>query len=162
MCFEGLCVWIESALGSAISDQMDDEVEQNKAPQTPGDEVAAKQTPRVLVHCLQGQSRSGAIIVAYLMRARSIEYDTALSLARKYRPMIDPNSGFGDQLRLWRQLQYSIFTKAGYGNDGCVETKQEYEDWKSNRGVLLTRDEQEKQKALLQDMVGLVATFDKT
>ncbi|KAF2182468.1 hypothetical protein K469DRAFT_478194, partial [Zopfia rhizophila CBS 207.26] len=52
-------------------------------------------------HCLQGISRSGAVIVAYLMRKLEIDYPTALVLVRKYRDVVNPKEGFEKKLQHW-------------------------------------------------------------
>ena len=126
MSLEGLCAWVNHALRTAPRE------------------------PQVLVHCKQGTSRSGAVIVALLMRSQSIDYESALALVRKSRASIAPNSGFADQLRLWDKLGYSI--SEGVGGDGPRRTKPEYEDWRRDRGILLTRDEQAKQEAVARAM----------
>jgi protein-tyrosine phosphatase len=53
----------------------------------------------VFVHCDAGMSRSGSVIVAYLMASRSLSYVEALREARKARACIAPNPGFAEQLR---------------------------------------------------------------
>jgi hypothetical protein len=135
MCLEGLNGWIENALNSGAGKHV------------------------VLVHCLQGQSRSGAVVVAYLMRALSFDYDAALSLARKYHAASAPNPGFADQLRLWQELQYSIFISVPGGEGGGMETKAEYEAWKDGRGVLLSRLQEERSRALMKQVASMAALF---
>lgn len=57
---------------------------------------------RVLVHCAGGHSRSGATVVAWLMRRRDLrDADAALELARARRPVVKPIPGFVDQLHAW-------------------------------------------------------------
>lgn len=170
MCLEGLCAWIEHSLnpstaaiapngGEATRDigppytiQTDD-----ASPSMTGGRIAqdcvyspaAVHGPKVLVHCSQGISRSGAVITAYLMKTLSLDYDSALSRAQKYRPVVMPNSGFADQLRLWGQLQHCIFT---HNIGGKATTKSRYENWKADRGVLLTKAELERQQVLMERM----------
>eukprot|EP00929_Paragymnodinium_shiwhaense_P074371 TRINITY_DN38056_c0_g1_i1.p1 TRINITY_DN38056_c0_g1~~TRINITY_DN38056_c0_g1_i1.p1 ORF type:complete len:222 (-),score=15.83 TRINITY_DN38056_c0_g1_i1:152-817(-) len=65
-------------------------------------ESAARLNPtrsNVLVHCVSGISRSGAMVVAYLMATTGICYDEALAQVREKRPVVSPNSGFQAQLR---------------------------------------------------------------
>jgi len=52
-----------------------------------------------LIHCYQGVSRSGAILLAYLIKYHNMDVDEALHYARKYRAMISPNTGFTNQLK---------------------------------------------------------------
>lgn len=53
----------------------------------------------VYVHCDGGVSRSGSIIIAYLMASRGLCYDDAYMSARKVRACIRPNEGFERQIR---------------------------------------------------------------
>ena len=53
----------------------------------------------VLVHCVQGVSRSASIAIALLMRDRQISYDEALSLVKAKRAVVNPNSSFVAQLK---------------------------------------------------------------
>ncbi|KNC49746.1 uncharacterized protein AMSG_11932 [Thecamonas trahens ATCC 50062] len=46
---------------------------------------------RVLVHCLRGVNRSGAIVVSYVMRALGLGYDDALARVRACRPSVQPD-----------------------------------------------------------------------
>jgi tetratricopeptide (TPR) repeat protein len=61
---------------------------------------AISQNGRVLVHCNAGVSRSGAIVVGYLMSTQHLSYEQALAQARKAREWIKPNIGFETQLRV--------------------------------------------------------------
>ncbi|CAG9323763.1 unnamed protein product [Blepharisma stoltei] len=54
---------------------------------------------RVFVHCDAGASRSGSIIVAYLIGKHAILFEEALEIARSRRACISPNPGFERQLR---------------------------------------------------------------
>ncbi|KAF1846858.1 phosphatases II [Cucurbitaria berberidis CBS 394.84] len=128
MSLEGLCVWIDNAIATAHE-------------------------PRVLVHCVEGRSRSGAIVVALLMRSHSLEYEEALALAQLSRRVITPNSGFADQLRLWKIMEYSILEMDHVGK---WTTKLQYEEWKASRGVLYTKDEEMKQEATRKRMADMV------
>lgn len=51
----------------------------------------------VLVHCIEGKSRSGAIVVAYYMWRNGWTYDVALSFVSEQRAVIS-NPGFVQQL----------------------------------------------------------------
>jgi dual specificity phosphatase 12 len=57
----------------------------------------------VLVHCVSGISRSGACVIAYVMKSRRLTYDQALELVRSRRAVVHPNSGFQAQLRLYQE-----------------------------------------------------------
>jgi hypothetical protein len=54
----------------------------------------------VLVHCDAGVSRTGSVIIYYLMRKYNISYDEAFKYATSKRPCISPNNGFELGLRL--------------------------------------------------------------
>ena len=45
---------------------------------------------QVMVHCVSGISRSPAVVVGYLMHTYGLDYDGALSLVRKSRPIANP------------------------------------------------------------------------
>lgn len=53
----------------------------------------------VLLNCWMGYSRSGTALVAYFMVRHRLGVLEALGLARHFRPMITPNSGFMKQLK---------------------------------------------------------------
>lgn len=133
---DGLCAWIEDALPSVLN--------QGSKPET---------APKMLVHCHQGISRSGAVVVTYMMRALSLDYEATLARARESRSIIAPNSGFADQLRLWHEMEYSIFMDSDHDADSLQrKTKPEYDEWKANRGVLLSKGEEEKHRILSREM----------
>ena len=56
-----------------------------------------------LVHCAMGISRSASMVLAYLMKYYGYSLNNALSLARSKRPIINPNTGFLEQLSTWEQ-----------------------------------------------------------
>ncbi len=53
----------------------------------------------VVCHCAQGKSRSGAVVVAYLMAKHKISFEEGLQLAKRSRALIEPNSNFAHQLK---------------------------------------------------------------
>ncbi|XP_029926967.1 dual specificity phosphatase DUPD1-like [Myripristis murdjan] len=65
---------------------------------------ALKQKGNVLVHCAMGLSRSGAIVLAYLMICQDLSLVEAIMAVRLNRD-IGPNCGFLEQLR---QLDLSL------------------------------------------------------
>jgi len=52
----------------------------------------------ILVNCAQGKSRSGTIVIDWLMRSRGHTFKQALAICRAQRPCVRPNSGFRHQL----------------------------------------------------------------
>ena len=53
----------------------------------------------VLVHCVQGVSRSATIVIAYLMKSKGVSLEKALKFVRKRRPIVRPNRSFMKQLQ---------------------------------------------------------------
>jgi protein tyrosine phosphatase (PTP) superfamily phosphohydrolase (DUF442 family) len=56
---------------------------------------------KVLVHCVEGKSRSAIVTAAYLVQKKRISADEALRLLRLARPIVSPNRGFVSQLRIF-------------------------------------------------------------
>ncbi|KAJ7128248.1 protein-tyrosine phosphatase-like protein [Mycena filopes] len=59
----------------------------------------------VLVHCLQGVSRSATVVAAYLMATHApwhgADTSAVIAFLRERRPVVQPNAGFVDQLALY-------------------------------------------------------------
>jgi hypothetical protein len=55
----------------------------------------------VFVHCRNGVSRSGMVVVAYLMALHGWSRDETLTFVRSRRPMVRPNPAFMRLLREW-------------------------------------------------------------
>jgi protein-tyrosine phosphatase len=58
---------------------------------------------RVLVHCIQGISRSVSLVLAYIIFTRKINYDDAFKLVQARRSIASPNLGFSIQLQNFYQ-----------------------------------------------------------
>jgi len=58
---------------------------------------------RVLIHCLQGVSRSATIAAAFVIKELSTTPQEAVKFIKQRRPSIKPNSGFMNQLESYRQ-----------------------------------------------------------
>lgn len=121
----------------------------------------------MLVHCTQGISRSGAVIVAYLMRTLRLPYSDALSLARASRRLITPNGGFEKQLRIWAFCEYEL-TVPGSGqltsaSGNVVEdtVKRPYVVWKRERDLLLKQGDEVVNKERVRGMVGVAAEMGR-
>jgi len=52
----------------------------------------------VLVHCMQGASRSATIVAAYLISYHNMSASEALSFMKKKRSCVNPNEGYRNQL----------------------------------------------------------------
>ncbi|TNV75357.1 hypothetical protein FGO68_gene13665 [Halteria grandinella] len=48
----------------------------------------------VFVHCSAGQSRSGSLVIAYVMKTHKLSFQEALNLVAVGRPCVAPNEGF--------------------------------------------------------------------
>ena len=58
----------------------------------------------VYVHCAAGVSRSGMVVVAYLMQRNHWSRDQALEFVREKRPQVRPNPAFMELLLEWERL----------------------------------------------------------
>ncbi|KAF8542296.1 protein-tyrosine phosphatase-like protein [Trichophaea hybrida] len=56
---------------------------------------------KVLVHCVEGISRSASIVIAYLMSERGMSFSQALRIVKRRRAVVSPNLGFIRQLSEW-------------------------------------------------------------
>lgn len=60
----------------------------------------------VLVHCMQGASRSATIVAAYLIKYHNMTADDALAFMKKKRSCVNPNEGYRNQLDMFeKQMQ---------------------------------------------------------
>lgn len=57
----------------------------------------------VFVHCFQGASRSGMVVVAYLMAEKGWSRDEAMRFVRAKRPGLRPNPAFVELLDQWER-----------------------------------------------------------
>ena len=55
----------------------------------------------VLVHCLEGKSRSVCVVLAYLVRRCGVAWDDALGRVLRARPCVDVFPLFLEQTRKW-------------------------------------------------------------
>jgi dual specificity phosphatase 12 len=67
----------------------------------------------VFVHCRRGICRSAVFCVAYLIEARNLPFDAALTLVKQKRPVCEINQGFADQLRAREAAQKPKVTGRG-------------------------------------------------
>ena len=59
---------------------------------------------KVLVHCAAGASRSATIVIAYMMWNKQKSYEEASKIVRDKRPIVYPNTGFREQLKIFEKL----------------------------------------------------------
>jgi atypical dual specificity phosphatase len=71
----------------------------------------------VLVHCIEGRSRSAALVMGYLIQIKGFTLKQAFFLLKKRRRMVLPNAGFMKQLiEIERQVHNGNTTlKLGFG-----------------------------------------------
>jgi len=81
------------------------------------DEARSSKGGAVLVHCAQGMSRSGTVVVGYLMWKERLSYVTALAHAQRARPVVEPNPGFALQLQDWEQSACELTRWTGWGQE---------------------------------------------
>ncbi|KAK6349259.1 hypothetical protein TWF730_010009 [Orbilia blumenaviensis] len=60
-----------------------------------------RQEGKILVHCLQGMSRSTSFVVAYLVWKNTVTVGNALEVVQEKRKKARPNAGFYRQLLEW-------------------------------------------------------------
>eukprot|EP01084_Bolivina_argentea_P186374 321272_1 len=65
----------------------------------------------VLIHCEQGRSRSGAMVIAYLMKKYKQSYPETLNKVLLHRKRVMPNIGFQIQLRTFGKYQWDTQLK---------------------------------------------------
>lgn len=62
----------------------------------------------VLVHCYFGVSRSATIVIAHFMKKYELNYYEASKKVKEKRSIIGPNPGFVSQLKLFKEMGYTI------------------------------------------------------
>lgn len=68
----------------------------------------ARKKGGVLVHCFAGQSRSAALVVAYLIAYEGLDLGAALHLIKQVRPCAQPNAGFMQQLHAYSHSKRDV------------------------------------------------------
>ncbi len=59
---------------------------------------------KILVHCKYGKSRSPAIVIAYIMQKFNVPFDKAYRFVKLKRPIIEPNPGFLEELKVYEKI----------------------------------------------------------
>eukprot|EP00163_Fabomonas_tropica_P031997 TRINITY_DN782_c0_g1_i3.p1 TRINITY_DN782_c0_g1~~TRINITY_DN782_c0_g1_i3.p1 ORF type:complete len:159 (-),score=32.97 TRINITY_DN782_c0_g1_i3:48-524(-) len=90
------------------------------------DDTGNEGSGAVLVHCMSGVSRSATLVVAYLIKYHSMMPQDAINHIRQTRRLVQPNSGFCEQLNAWG-LKHRVFVPPpviklpGHNNNGVEE-----------------------------------------
>ncbi|KAG0640667.1 protein-tyrosine phosphatase-like protein [Tuber brumale] len=69
-------------------------------------EALREEGNNILVHCYLGKSRSGGVVVAYVMKKQNIPLALAHAFVKSKRPLVHPNRAFRSQLELWGTSGY--------------------------------------------------------
>ncbi|KAL2844772.1 protein-tyrosine phosphatase-like protein [Aspergillus pseudoustus] len=158
---DGMLEWVHEAIGPNPSKEGGGGVECRT------DNPPAQTRGRVLVHCNQGISRSGSVIVAYIMRYLLLPYAAALTTARESRSLIMPNIGFEYQLRMWETCGFDVFlgeegqepeqNEPQEGEQRQRKKKPEYAAWKEEVAQIYNhqqyRDFQRAREELIRSLV---------
>ncbi|RKP19611.1 phosphatases II, partial [Rozella allomycis CSF55] len=70
--------------------------------------VLANTKNRLVVHCSAGISRSATIVIAYLMRYKTMKFDEAFEVLKRTHVVAHPNRGFTLQLKIYESLSCSF------------------------------------------------------
>lgn len=62
-----------------------------------------RQKTNVLVHCFAGVSRSGAMVIAYVMKTQKKSFIEAMAYVQQKRKVVTPNVGFCKQLKKYEE-----------------------------------------------------------
>ena len=60
--------------------------------------IVENRNTNVFVHCVHGMSRSGSVVVYYLMKEKGMRMQEGIEFIGKIREVINPNEGFRRQL----------------------------------------------------------------
>jgi len=58
----------------------------------------------VLVHCIQGKSRSATLVIAYLMWSQQMTFRDAMAIVKERRSLAEPNSTFKRELLEYEEI----------------------------------------------------------
>lgn len=79
--------------------------------------IVENRNTNVFVHCVHGMSRSGSVIVYYLMKEKGMRMQEGIEFIGKIREVINPNEGFRRQLM---EKEKEIFGEANVVKEGNV------------------------------------------
>ena len=108
--FDETYKFIDNALKMNNNNDNDIESDENKDNDESNTNNCNK-TNRVLVHCKEGVSRSASIVISYLMKSRNMKLNETLEYVKNRREVVDPNSGFKEQLKEFEKNGYTVKPK---------------------------------------------------
>lgn len=109
---------------------------------------------RTLVHCYAGVSRSATIVAAYLISEKSMSVVDAIDYIRARRPVINPNSGFMEQLRIFEAGLKLLADVGGKPLESKLESKPSESKLESKAKII------ERRKPIRFDMMFEMDTDD--
>lgn len=77
-------------------------------------EKAKEKGGKVLIHCIQGISRSTTLVLSYLILSRKLTYEQALKHVEERRKIVSPNLGFSLQAQTFYQRVYEGYDSLKY------------------------------------------------
>lgn len=96
-------------------------------------ESIRRKNQKVLVHCVQGISRSSTLVSAYLMRHKGWGAEQALEHLQRVRPIICPNDGFRLQLKQFEMSLSPVETQLRITNGVKRLSITDSDESKSNK-----------------------------
>ena len=83
---------------------------------------------KVLVHCNDGMSRSGSLVIAYIMQTYGMDFKAALNYVQQRRFCVQPNDGFEQQLREYEPIYRAMLEGGQERRRGVEVGKREREE----------------------------------
>lgn len=90
----------------SVSDDVDKDISQFFLDGIKFMEDAIRYGGTVLVHCAAGISRSGSMMVAYVMKRENMKFEDALNFVKQRRKKVWPNDGFVKQLKAFEEVLF--------------------------------------------------------
>lgn len=86
----------------------------------------------VLVHCMEGRSRSVSICIAYMVRYLGYTVDSSLRFIKEKRSCINPNQGYLDQLYDYQDSLLTKETVISSGENSSLSWEELTEEFESD------------------------------
>ena len=79
----------------------------------------------IFIHCVFGKSRSGSVVIFYIMKEKKLNFQDAKNYVKNIRNIVEPNSGF--ELELNKYYDEHIANKAE-NNDNKIHNENKNEE----------------------------------